>query len=406
MNIGIESLSLYVPENYLDLHELAVARGVDSEKFSKGIGQEKMAIPAPDEDVVTMGANAAFHALEGIDRDTVDTVIFATETGIDQSKAASIYVHGLLGLPSSTRCFEVKQACCSSTAALQMALSMVALKPKKRILIIASDIARYGIETAGEPTQGAGAIAMVVSATPKLVKVDIESGSYTEDVMDFWRPNYRDEALVDGKYSIKIYLKALDACWNSYLQEREGASLKEFSRFCYHLPFTRMAQKAHKHLLKHSGESIDEVSFEAQIEPSLKYNRIVGNCYTASLYIGLLSLLENEESDLSGERVGLFSYGSGCMGSFFGATVCEGYREALQTKRHREMLQTRRAINLEQYARFYEHQLPQDGSDYRTESHTHGQYRIAGIQDHKRLYELVPADAEVALSPQQAVHAS
>ena len=85
MKAGIESLGFYVPHYFLDLASLAELRGIDRDKFYVGIGQERMAIPAPDEDVVTMAANASTRALRNVDCDAIDTVIFATESGIDQS---------------------------------------------------------------------------------------------------------------------------------------------------------------------------------------------------------------------------------------------------------------------------------------------------------------------------------
>jgi hydroxymethylglutaryl-CoA synthase len=390
MNAGLETLTFYAPHYYLDLKELARERGVDPDKYTVGIAQEKMAVPAPDEDVVTMGANAAARALRGVNPSDIDTLMFATESGVDQSKAAAIYVHSLLGLPSTTKAFELKQACCSSTAGLQMALALVAQKPHKKVLLVASDIARYGLGTAGEPTQGAGAVAMVISSRPKLIAFDPESGSYTEDVMDFWRPNYMDEALVDGKYSIKIYLKALAHSWDNYVEE-SGRCFEDLHRFCYHLPFTKMAEKAHLHLAKMNHMEHDGAALREQIEHSLLYNRMTGNCYTASLYEGLLSLLENAPEDLTGKRIGLFSYGSGCMASFFSGQVLKGYRDTLDTAHHRRMFETRRALPYEEYAAFYSHLLPTDGRDYAIAPHEAGRYRLAGVKDHKRAYEHVAA---------------
>ena len=34
------------------------------------------------------------------------------------------------------------------------------------------------------------------------------------------------------------------------------------------------------------------------------------------MYMGLASLLEQSDQDLTGKRIGLFSYGSGCVGEF------------------------------------------------------------------------------------------
>ncbi|WP_236301256.1 hydroxymethylglutaryl-CoA synthase [Candidatus Liberibacter asiaticus] len=59
--------------------------------------------------------------------------------------------------------------------------------------------------------------------------------------MDFWRPNYRRTALVDGKYSTKIYLQSLEAVWHDY-QKNKGHDFNDFQYFCYHQPFTRMAE--------------------------------------------------------------------------------------------------------------------------------------------------------------------
>ncbi len=125
----------------------------------------------------------------------------------------------------SNRCrvVELKQACYSATAAIQMACALVARDPSKKVLVVASDVARYDLNSSGEATQGCGAAALLISANPRLVEIHPESGNYTEDVMDFWRPNYRSTALVDGKYSTKIYLKALKLAWQHY-QEQTGAS--------------------------------------------------------------------------------------------------------------------------------------------------------------------------------------
>lgn len=398
--VGIEAIGLYVPRYYVNLSELAEARAVDPQKFSSGIGQERMGVPPPDEDIVTMGASAAHEALAQVDRSAIDTLMFATESGIDQSKAAAIYAHHLLDLPSRCKSFEIKQACCGSTAALQMAIAFVAQKPRRKVCIIASDIARYGLGTAGEPTQGAGAVAMVISAQPKIMAFEPEWGAYTEDVMDFWRPNYLNEAVVDGKYSIKVYLKALTESWEEY-HEESGRTFSDHDRFCYHLPFTRMAEKAHRHLAKSNG--IEAIAPE-QIADSLIYNRIIGNSYTASLYIGLLSLLENSPTDLAGSRLGLFSYGSGCMAAYFSAVVLPGYAAHITMCRQRDQLDTRTPLSLAQYEAFYRHELPRDGSRYVTPRNDTGPFRLSGVEQHKRLYEHNPAYAEpVSMAPSAAL---
>ena len=89
------------------------------------------------------------------------------------------------------------------------------------MLVLAADIARYGLETSGESSQGGGAVAMVLSANPKILTIEPISGFYTRDVMDFWRPNYREEALVDGKFSCDVYLQVLLETWGQYSRRIE-----------------------------------------------------------------------------------------------------------------------------------------------------------------------------------------
>jgi hydroxymethylglutaryl-CoA synthase len=79
------------------------------------------------------------------------------------------------------------------------------------------------------------------------------------------------------------------------------------------------------------------------------------------------------------------------MGAFFGGTVVPGYRDALRSGLHQDLLDRRQRLTVAQYENFYCHALPSDGSDYQTPRHTHGPYRLAGVEGHKRMYEEVAA---------------
>jgi hydroxymethylglutaryl-CoA synthase len=250
------------------------------------------------------------------------------------------------------------------------------------VLVIASDVARYELGSPGESTQGCGAVAFTVAADPRLLAIDPEAGFYADDVMDFWRPNYLSEALVDGKYSTLVYITALLESWKQYASE-SGRSLDDFARFCYHIPFTRMAEKAHQKLAK--GASDEEL--RRVIGESLIYSRQAGNCYSASLYVGLCSLLDNAAEDLSGKRIGLYSYGSGCVGEFFSGTVQSGYRDALFADAHRQMLAGRTELTFQQYEDIYHYGIPVDGGEYTFPQYRTGPFRFAGMQGHKRIYE-------------------
>lgn len=385
MSVGIDEISFYTSNYFLDLRALAEVQNIDSEKYYQGIGQEKMSMAAPDEDVVTMAANAAKPLIDRIGTDAISTLMFATETSIDQSKAAGVYVHRLLGMNANCRVVEMKQACYSATAAIQMACALVAREPEKKVLVIASDIARYDLDTSGEATQGCGAVAVLISANPRLIEIAPEVGNYTEDVMDFWRPNYRSTALVDGKYSTKIYLKSLKKAWENFV-EASSLAFNDFSHFCYHLPFSRMAEKAHKHLAKVNQAGLSLEQIEQQIEDTLHYNRIIGNSYTASMYIGLTSLLENCKQNLAGSKVGFFSYGSGCVAEFFSGTVVAGYEQCLHTLQHRTMLDARQEVSYDEYLKLCRYPDPRDGEHHDMPSVTTGRFRLAAISGHKREY--------------------
>lgn len=382
MNIGIDQISFYTSQYFLDLRTLAAARGVDPDKYVIGIGQSKMGIPPPDEDVVTMAASAAFSLKEQGALNGVETLLFATESGVDQSKAAGLFVHSLLGLPERCRVVELKQACYSATVALRMAMGLVAMRPQSKVLVIASDIARYELGSPGESTQGCGAVAFTISADPRLLTIDPEAGVYAADVMDFWRPNYLSEALVDGKFSTLVYIKALKAAWTQYAEE-SGRFLDDFARFCYHIPFTRMAAKAHQKLAR----GISEEDLEAVLGESLIYSKEAGNCYSASMYVGLTSLLDHATDNLSGQRIGFYSYGSGCVGEFFSGVVQPGYRDVLLTDAHQSLLDGRMELTFQQYEDIYNYGIPVDGGVYTFPQYRTGPFRFAGLQQHKRIYE-------------------
>ena len=385
MEIGIDAISCYTPRYALALADLAQARGVAPAKYLTGIGQERFSVTPPSEDAVTMAANAAAPLLGECDPRRLAAIIVGTESGVDASKASAVFVHHLLSLPASCPAFEVKQACYGATAALQMALPMIAAQPDKAVLLIASDVARYEIGSAGEPTQGAGAVAMLIRARPRLLAIEAPWGCHVEDVMDFWRPPYLESALVDGKLSIRVYLETLEAAFARY-QANGGSAFAALDRCCYHLPFARMAEKAHRHL-----SAAHQILAEpARYLDSLTYARQVGNAYTASLYLALASLLETAPEPLTGARIGCFSYGSGAVGAFFSARVVAGYQAHLRVAAHQALLADRTLLSVAEYETMWQQRLPTDGSQLLLPPDRTGPFRLAGVSGHRRMYEAAP----------------
>ena len=385
MRIGIDKIGFYAPHFFVDMEKLAEARGVDPAKYTIGIGQEKMAVAPITQDAVTLAANAALRIIDEEDLAKIDLVIFGTESGIDNSKSGAVYVHDLLGIQEHARCIELKQACYGATAGIQLAKGHVALNPESRVLVLGSDISRYGIGTAGEVTQGAGAVAMIISAEPRILALENQSSYLTADVMDFWRPIYSETAFVDGKYSNEQYIAFFLNTWEEF-KAKYGATLSDFEAICFHLPYTKMGLKALREVLDEGSES-DRERLLAHYQTSTIYNKIVGNIYTGSLYLSLLSLLELSHDLKAGDKIGLFSYGSGAVGEFFAGTLQDGFKEALAAAEHGKLFAGRKEVTVKEYEEIFSHVLPVDGSSIELDVESDpATICIEGMEDNKRIY--------------------
>lgn len=350
MNIGIDKINFYVPKYYVDMVKLAEARQVDPNKFLIGIGQTEMAVSPVNQDIVSMGANAAKDIITDEDKKNIGMVIVATESAIDNAKAAAVQIHNLLGIQPFARCFEMKEACYAATPAIQLAKDYLAQRPNEKVLVIASDTARYGINSGGEPTQGAGAVAMMISHEPSILTLNDDAVAYTEDVYDFWRPTGHKYPLVAGALSKDAYIKSFQESWNEYAR-RQGKTLSDFESLCFHVPFTKMGKKALDSIIDNADETTQE-RLKSGYEDAVYYNRYVGNIYTGSLYLSLISLLETRDLK-GGQTIGLFSYGSGSVGEFFSATLVDGFEKHLDIEGHKALLNNRTEVSVEEYESFF-----------------------------------------------------
>lgn len=360
--IGIDAITYSIPKAYVALPDLAAARGIPAAKYTSGLGTLEMAVASPEEDPVTLAVNAArrLFQLSGRAPAEIGLCIVGTETAVDHSKPIAAFVHGQLGLSTGCRSYETKHACFGGTAGLLAAVDWIAagqahgLKSAQRkprvALVICSDIARYPLGSAGEPTQGGGAVAFLVSERPRLIELEVaRSGSYTRDVHDFWRPLDRKDALTDGHFSVQCYLDALEGAYRDWQQA--NGSEEPLARTCYHVPYGKMSRKAHRHrkMLDGLSEQAADESFAVEVEPSLRLPSQVGNIYTGSLYLALASLLHHEAAELAGQRIGLFSYGSGCTAEFFAGRVHPEAAAVVQALRLDEPLAQRTRLSIAEY---------------------------------------------------------
>lgn len=387
MKIGIDKIGFATSQYVLKLDDLALARQTDPAKFSQGLLLEALSVTPVTEDIVTLAASAADQILTDEDKATIDMVILATESSVDQSKAAAIYVHHLMGIQPFARSFEVKEACYSATAALDYAKLHVASKPESRVLVIASDIAKYGIDSAGESTQGAGSIAMLITANPRILELHQDNVAQTRDIMDFWRPNYSTTPFVNGIYSTKQYLDSLETTWQAY-QDKTGAQLTDFAAFCFHLPFPKLALKGLNKMMDESLPVEHKEHLLENFQASITYSKQIGNIYTGSLYLGLLSLLENSKTLQAGDRIGLFSYGSGAVSEIFSGQLVAGYEQMLITNRQ-TILDQRHRLSVSEYEElFYEDAKLDEQGNANFNTYLTSKFALTEIKDNQRLYQI------------------
>jgi hydroxymethylglutaryl-CoA synthase len=405
IEVGVSDIAIYIPPYYLPHEELARARGVPKEKYTVGLGNQKMAIIPNWEDAVTMAASAALQVLEktGTDPDEIQQLVVSTESGVDHSKAVASFVQGLLRIGTRCRVFEVKHACYGGTAGLVDSMDRISQNGKstRKGLVIMTDIAKYGFGNAGEPTQGAGAVALLVEKNPRLCSVDTSlNGVFSKDVFDFWRPTGHRVPIVDGKFSIECYLMALEGAvseFRSNLELKPGELVDYLDYIIYHLPFTNMAKKAHRRFIEieckgrdlETQEEIYKQTFSNKVAPGLMGVREVGNIYTGSVYMGLVSLLENERERVEGKRIGIFSYGSGCGAEFLLYNMKSKIRTIIDSLHFKEQLDTRKKITFEQYIQFYSKSweevfyYPDEANSFKNK---YTRFVFTGFKDHKRQY--------------------
>jgi hydroxymethylglutaryl-CoA synthase len=391
--VGIDALAVHVPRLYLDLRdEWARVRAPELGepsvehlvgKVTKGVGVTEMAVPDAHEDSATLAAMAAVKAIvhAGIDPRDVGTIAVGTETTVDQSKSIAAYVLGMIEQHFGVELRRVgapqfQFACIGATYALESVVNAFrageATKPYS--LVIATDVSKYPLRSAGEYTQGAGAVAMLVSENPRLLALDPRvAGTITRDERDFFRPNGLSTAVVDGKYSIDVYLGAMAEATEMYLERarrelgRPGARIDQLAdHLLFHVPFPRMSEYAALRVLgeawrgdpslraaletaapllfdpraatdaKVRKDAEKELArsalfsecFARRIEPSLGLSRRIGNIYSGSLYLALASLLESATSRaaLAGTRAAFFSYGSGASARVFSGVFVDPER--------------------------------------------------------------------------------
>jgi len=364
--VGIEAINVFAGSAYIDVEKLARHRNLDMTRFANLLMKEKT-VALPHEDPVSFGVNAAkplIDAMSPDEKDRIELVITCTESAFDFGKSMSTYFHKLLGLNRNCRLFELKNACYSGVAGLQMAVNFILSQTSHgaKALVIATDVSRFMMVDGGEsltqdwsfhePSAGAGAVAMIVSDTPYVFQVDVgASGYYGYEVMDTCRP-IPDGDAGNADLSLLSYLDCYENSFLEYKKRVEGADfIGAFGYLAMHTPFGGMIKGAHRDMMrrivKASPKEIEE-DFERRLIPGLIYCQRVGNIMGATTMLSLLSTIEHGAFHTP-QRIGVFSYGSGCCSEFFSGIVTKDAQERVRALRINDQLDKRYELSMEEY---------------------------------------------------------
>jgi hydroxymethylglutaryl-CoA synthase len=320
---------------------------------------------------------------------------------------------------------ECKFACVSGSYALYDNANWIRAGEAegKSALVVVSDIAKYDLGSSGEYTQGAGAIAMLLNDNPRIMTFDpkVTSTSIKHEY-DFYRPFGKETPIVNGQYSNLLYMIQVKNALMAYKEKalskgiiklKEGESILDHIDFVnMHLPYSNMGKKALTYLLRHEWRSLPrwkkivekmgvseptpkdprgtiesiladeefmlkdheftkrfttteefQEAYDSKLASSLIASSMVGNLYTASLYMGFRSCLEFEfqkGTELDGKRVGFGSYGSGSSAMVFSGIIMPTYKEIVKNMNLEAEIGDRRKISLEEYEQIHESKLSLD----------------------------------------------
>jgi 3-hydroxy-3-methylglutaryl CoA synthase len=354
--VGIDRIGVYPCALALDIGELCAARDLDASNFKQRLFCDERSLMGPIEDVVTLAVNAARPMLTPEDLDAVRLLVVATESAPDQEKPVSSWVHHFLGLRRDCRNFEVKHACYGATGAMQMAAGWLAsgAAPGAKALIINTDHAlSHFVSGSQEPVLGAGAVAVLLSADPRIAALDLGwHGIHAHHVFDLFRPAPGVET-GDADDSLLSYLDGVELTYDGYVAA-VGEPV-DFDRFfagnVYHVPFGGLSQRAHVRLARRElglSRADAEAHWRRKSCASLTYNRRTGGIYGGATLLALAAFIEHGTAGL-GDRIGIYSYGSGSCAEFYSVTLREEARATVAAAAIAERLDGRRRVSVAEY---------------------------------------------------------
>lgn len=269
--IGVSGLAVYVPPYRVKLEQWCEWTDSPWQKISNVVGRS-FRLRGPNQSVYTMSATAVMRLIDQYDLDPseIGFLGLGTESSTDNS-AGAIIIKGMVDkalvesgrAPIARNCEvpEFKHACLGGVYAMKGALRYLALDGSgKKAIVVCADIAEYARGSTGEPTQGAGAVAMLLEANPTLAAVDLAGSGSASDyrAVDFRKPMVRfcgqnrseshhiqDFPVFNGKYSTTCYIEeTLQALDDMYAKRNLEPIeyLRTLKNVFMHRPYRRMPE--------------------------------------------------------------------------------------------------------------------------------------------------------------------
>jgi hydroxymethylglutaryl-CoA synthase len=302
---GIVGYGVYVPRYRIKTSEIAHVWGEDRERIEKGLGIIEKAVPAMDEDSITLAVEAGKHALARakITPEEIGAVYVGSESKVYAVKPNASVVAEALSITPNTTAADLEFACKAGTAGMQACMGLVDAGIIKYGMAIGSDTAQGRPGDALEYSAGAGAVAIIIGKGEESIAEIKLTYSFTTDTPDFWRRPKADYPSHGGRFTGEpAYFKHLLNAARGAM-EKSSLEVEDFDFFVFHQPNAKFPLAAAKKL------GIEK----EKVMPSL-VTPYIGNTYSASSLFGLAKVLDQCNG---GERILLVSFGSGAGSDAF-----------------------------------------------------------------------------------------
>ncbi|MCJ7828004.1 hydroxymethylglutaryl-CoA synthase [Patescibacteria group bacterium] len=297
--VGLVGFGAYLPYERISVREIAQAHGRNGEEIEKSLGLVTKTVARRDEDVNSMGIEAARVAIRraGIKPRQLGSIFVGSESHPYAVKPTGVMIGEVLGVGREYFCADLEFACKAGTAAIQLVAAQVEAGLVEYGLALGADKAQARPGDVLEYSAGAGAAAFILGPVEKSVARLVMTGSCASDTPDFWRRAGATYPSHTGRFTGEPgYFRHLEMSLKKFFKA-SGRRPKEFDAVVFHMPNAKFPQK----LAKRVGVK------PAQLELAFLVPQI-GNLYAACSLVGLVAVLEEVGPN---KNVLLASYGSG-----------------------------------------------------------------------------------------------